>query len=571
MRYFLLVFLCKAIFIHNAHAGIQPEPDSGFINKNIAKSDSYMVVAANELATKAGVEIIKKGGTAIDAAIAVQMVLNVVEPQSSGIGGGGFLLFYDSSTKEVYSFDGRETAPKYIDYQLFVKNDGDLVSFYDAVQGGKSVGVPGLLAMLKMAHEKYGKLRWNVLFDEAIRIAENGFPMSLRLHKVASSVSYMNNFENASSMFLKENGDVKEIGTILYNNKLADIFKIISHDGGESFYDGGIAEDIVRAVSESKINPGYLKLDDLKDYTPVERAPVCINYKKYKVCGMAPPSSGAITIGQALGMLSFFDIRKGGAESLHIIMEAVKLAFADRNRFIADSDFVKVPIEKMLDKSYLKKRSELINANKSTGIYKAGDINSKYSEYSVANEAPSTTHISIVDKQGNAVSLTSSIEHAFGSVLMTNGFLLNNQLTDFSFRSKLNGHKVANRIEGGKRPRSSMSPTIILDENNELFMVIGSPGGSSIIPYVLNVIVAVIDWGMDIQEAINIPHFINKNSSTTYVELGRFSNDTKQILLKIGHKVKERDLNSGLHGIVIKNGIIYGGADPRREGVAIGE
>jgi gamma-glutamyltranspeptidase/glutathione hydrolase len=569
MRFFLILFvLCFSTF---AFAEIQPEPSSDYTEKEIVKSKNFMVVAANELATKAGRDIINQGGNAIDATIAIQLVLNVVEPQSSGIGGGGFLLYYDAKTKNVSSYDGRETAPKNIDPKLFLKNDNTEVDFYDAVQGGKSVGVPGLVAMLKMSHEKHGKMAWEKLFEEAIKISENGFPMSQRLYQVAQSVSYMNKFDKTSSMFLDKNGNVKAIGTTLYNKDLANIFKVLAKDKGKSFYNGNIAKNIVDTVTKTPINAGYLSLEDMKNYKAVQREVVCTTYRIYKVCGMAPPSSGGLAIGQALGILQNYDLSKNNFNYLHLILEASKLAFADRNMFLADSDFINVPIKQMLEKDYLASRAKLIDRTKSNGIYKAGELSQNNAPTPVKNEPPSTTHISIVDKEGNAVSMTTSIENAFGSVLMVDGFLLNNQLTDFSFRSEMDGKKIANRIEGGKRPRSSMSPTIILDKEDKLFMVIGSPGGSNIIPYVLKTIVAVIDWDMNIQEAINIPNFVNKNSDNTYLEKDIFSPDISKYLAKIGHKIENTELSSGLHGIVVKDGFIYGGADPHREGVAIGE
>lgn len=395
--------------------------------------------------------------------------------------------------------------------------------------------------------------------------------MSPRLNKVVHSITYMNKFDKASSMFLDKNGNVKEVGTILYNKDLAATFKVLAKDSGESFYKGNIAKDIVDTVTKTHINSGYLSIDDMRSYKAVQRDVICSDYRKYKVCGMAPPSSGGLAIGQALGVLQNYDLKTTDESSMHLILEASKLAFADRNMFAADSDFVKVPVQQMLDKDYLQYRAELIDTKKSNGIYEAGDFSEKYSENPNINEPPSTTHISIVDKEGNAVSMTTSIENSFGSVLMTNGFLLNNQLTDFSFRAEIDGRQVANRIGGGKRPRSSMSPTIILDKDNNLFMVIGSPGGSNIIAYVLKTIIGVIDWDMDIQEAINMPNFVNKNSDVTYIENGILSQDLSDFLSKIGHTIENTELNSGLHGIVIKDGFIYGGADPRREGVAIGE
>lgn len=573
MRFFLLLLVILTSSVAYAKDEISPEISTGIDNKAAVTSEDFMVVSANPYASDTGREIIQKGGNAIDAAIAMQMVLNVVEPQSSGIGGGGFLLYFDKENHDIVSLDGRETAPKKANERMFLDKEGKPIEFFEAIKGGLSVGTPGLLKMLKKAHDKYGKLPWADLFAPAIKIAENGFPISPRLFQTISSESRLAEFPEPAHLFYDDTGKVRKQGDTLRNKKLADTFRQIAANGIDDFYNGKIASDIVEAVRASPINPGLLSIDDFKNYEVKERIPVCSKYRTYLVCGMGPPSSGGITILETLGILENFDLAKFSSplsvEVVNLVTEATKLAFADRNSFLSDTDFVKAPIDQLLSKKYLKKRSKLISADKTSDTQVPGiEGNKVISDYNY--EAPSTTHISVIDKQGNAVSMTTSIEHAFGSGLMTDGFMLNNQLTDFSFVPEIDGKKVANRVEPGKRPRSSMSPTLVFDKNDKLIMVIGSPGGARIIPYVLKTIIAVLDFNMDIQSAINLPHYLNMNS-VLELEKDKFPSDVQKQLESMGHQIIARDLNSGLHAIVRTNNLLTGAADQRREGLAVGK
>jgi len=534
---------------------------------------NFAVSAANPHAVQAGFDILKKGGSAVDAAIATQMVLNVVEPQSSGIGGGGFMMFYDNEAGDVKSYDGRETAPKNVENDIFLDLKGEPIPFFDAVKGGHSVGTPGLLKMFAMAHDKYGELEWEELFEPAIRIAEDGFGMSARLNSIASKVTYLREFPRTKSLYIDGKDSVREVGSIIKNPELAATFRIIAEKGVEAFYEGEIAENIVSAVQNAEFNPSVMTLDDLKNYDAVERENICGSYRKYKICSFAPPSSGGITLLQMLGVLEEFELNKmspKSAKSAHIISEASRLAFADRNHYLADSDFVDVPIRSLLDEGYLKRRAELIDENKAAENVQAGVFEEKLARANDDTEKPSTTHISVVDADGNAVSMTTSIEYAFGSALSVRGFLLNNEMTDFSFRPEIEGVKVANAIEGGKRPRSSMTPTLVFDENDNLYMVIGSPGGSRIIGYVLQTIIGVLDWNMSMQEAIDMPKIIHRGKFLE-LEEGTAQAYNEEALKLLGHDVKVTELNSGLHGMVIDIRGISGGADKRREGIVMGE
>ncbi len=540
--------------------------------KNIVVKPKYMVSVANSHAAKAGIEMLKNGGSAVDAAIAIQMVLNLVEPQSSGIGGGGFMMHYDAINDNISSYDGRETAPSSATESLFLDNDGNPLPFFDAVKGGKSVGVPGLLRMLELAHKNQGKLPWKELFTPAIRLAENGFELSPRLHKMVSKVPYLNDFLPTASVFLDNNGKPKKVGTTIRNHEFAVVLKLIADKGADIFYNGEIAENIVSAVNNSPINAGNMSTEDISNYKAIEREPVCGTYREYKICSMNNPSSGGITLLQMLGILENFDIKSQtpfSVKAVHLISEASKLAFADRNKYLADSDFINVPTEKMLNKTYLKKRAKLINNNKTIEQANAGVFGEIQSTPSTENEGNSTTHISVIDADGNAVSMTSSIEYIFGSALSVRGFLLNNELTDFSFIPEKNGIKVANRVQALKRPRSSMTPTLIFNKDGTLFMAIGSPGGSRIIGYVLQTIIAAIDWGMPIEEAINLPHHINRGNKVE-LEKGTQQEYIAEALKLLGHKIEIRELESGLHGITVdKNGNLTGGADKRREGIVL--
>lgn len=548
-------------------AEVQPEPASKKTSQQQVMSDKYMVVTAHELASKAAANIIEKGGNAIDAAVAAQMVLAVVEPQSSGIGGGGFLLYYDKSQDEIISFDGRETAPANAKPNMFLTNDGKAMSFMEAVKSGKSVGVPGLLKMLQMAHNEYGDEKWQALFNDAINIAKNGFPISNRLH---DSIKYANNFAKSndfSKLYFDSNNQPLQKKHLLINKYLARVLKVISKQDANFFYDSKLTDKIVK---EARKNGSVLTRQDFKNYQAIKREAVCSNYRDYKVCGMGLPSSGGITTLQTLKILENFNLGKTfNINALHKILEAQKLSFADRNQYLADSDFVEVPrLDLLLDKNYTKKRTSLINP------FKASKNKAKAGNFDIINgidnsfDAPSTTHISIVDKQGNAVSLTSSVEHSFGSGLVVSGFVLNNQLTDFAFQPIENGKLVANRVQGNKRPRSSMSPTIIFDKNGNLHSIIGSPGGSSIIAYVTKTIIALLDWNMNLKQATDLPNFMNKNSQST-IEIGN-NNIAKNLQRSYRHKIVFKETTSGINSILINNGKLIGYSDPRREGKAVG-
>lgn len=562
----ILFFLI--LFPFTSHAtDIPPEPATGYTEKAVTYAKEYMVVSGNPLASEAGTEMIAQGGTSIDAAIAVQMVLNVVEPQASGIGGGAFMLFYNKTQGHITAYDGRELSPYTATEDMFLK-DGKPIPFLEALKGGLSVGTPGVLRMLELAHKEQGKLPWKTLFEPAIKVASEGFPLSPRVRKTIAFAPYISESPEARALFFTEDGKIKPVGSLIKNPKLAETFKTIAENGAGAFYEGEIADAIIDKVQHSKSNPGRLTQKDLTDYVAVKREAICKGYREDTLCTMPPPTSGGITILQTLAMLEHFDISKENADSVHLITEASKLAFADRNKYIADCDVVPVPVEPMLSKDYLAERSKLIKPDGVLMDVKPGVLNwdKRCGEINNTEEHPSTTHISIIDKQGNAISMTSSIEYAFGSGMMVNGFFLNNQLTDFSFLPEINGEKVANRVEPHKRPRSSMSPFLVFDEEGELKLVIGSPGGVRIIPYVLQSLIGVLDWGMNMNEAINQPHFANIGGGIDLEEA-----TMAEALEAKGHEVRVRDLNSGLHGIGVEGGLLASGVDKRREGGAAGE
>ncbi|MFQ5783976.1 MAG: gamma-glutamyltransferase [Alphaproteobacteria bacterium] len=535
-----------------------------------------MIVAANPYAARAGLEILRAGGSAIDAAIAAQMVLNLVEPQSSGIGGGGFLLHYEAKSGEVLAYDGRETAPAAATSALFLDGDGTPLRFLDAVIGGRSVGVPGLLAMLELAHRRHGRLPWERLFEPAIALAEAGFAISPRLHELIARTPGVGAFPAARRYFLEPDFEARQVGARLFNRAFADTLRRIAKGGAAAFYRGPIAADIAAAVGGALRNPGRLTENDLTRYQARVRAPVCAPYRAWRVCGVGPPSSGGITVLQILGILEHFDLAglaPGSAEAVHLISEASRLAYADRARYLADDDFVAVPVRGLLDRSYLAGRAARIDPGRSLGRASAGEPPANAGLRGAAGagtEGFSTTHLSVVDGEGNAVALTSSIESAFGSRLMVRGFLLNNQLTDFSFRPSAAGAPVANRVEPGKRPRSSMAPTMVFDRHGRLVMALGSPGGSRIIAYVVQALVAALDWGLDVQRAVSLPHHANRNGATE-LEAGTALVGLEAALVARGHEVRKRPLNSGLHAIAVTADGLEGGADPRREGVALGD
>ncbi|WJG07773.1 gamma-glutamyltransferase [Aliiglaciecola sp. LCG003] len=552
----------------------EPEAATGVVQKKARIAEEYMVVAANPYASWAGKNVLKKGGSAIDAAIAVQAMLTLVEPQSSGLGGGNFILYWDNKGKKLHTFDGRETAPSKANAYLFMQ-DGKPLPWIDAVVGGRSVGVPGALKALDMAHQQFGKLAWSELFSDAAETAEKGFTVSPRLEKLLSLKIHpgLEKFLTTKIYFYPD-GEALQHGTTKTNRKLARTLRSIAEQGADYFYTGELADKVVNAVQMATINPGLLSKEDIKDYRAIKREPICGIYRTYKICGMAPPSSGGINVFQILKMLEGFDMKKYGAnsiESTHLFTQASKLAYADRELYIADSDFTQLPFASLINSTYLSNRADQIKLNKDIPYARAG---APFITAALAAdnsfELPNTSHVSIVDKEGNAVSMTTSIEFAFGSGLMVEGFLLNNQLTDFSLHPSPNNIPVLNRVEPKKRPRSAMSPTMVFDQNDQLVLVIGSPGGSRILSYVAQTIMAVIDWDLDVQQAINLPRFTNRNDYTA-LEKGTQAENWQGQLEAMGHRVKIVDLNSGLHGIQIKDGKLIGGADPRREGIAVGD
>ena len=537
-------------------------------------AQTWMVAAANPHAVEAGAEVLRAGGTAADAMVAVQAVLGLVEPQSSGLGGGAFLVWYDAASGELTTLDGRETAPLAATPRLFQDDQGEPLGFFDAVVGGRSVGTPGTPALMQAAHERWGKADWPVLFADAILLAEDGFKVSPRMAMlVAGDADRLSRQQAAREYFLP--GDVPvTAGSLLKNPAYAATLRQLAKDGAGVFYTGDIATDIVETVQGANSNPGVLAPVDLAIYQIKERDAVCVDYRSHQVCGMGPPSSGALTVGQILGLVEPFDIAAMGPDSpeaWRLIGDASRLGFADRARYMADSDFVPVPSKGLLDKAYLTERSTLLQGEMALVEVKPGKPEFDHAlnwADDAAIELPSTSHISIVDSYGNALSMTTTIENGFGSRLMVRGFLLNNELTDFSFRSHFDGVPVANRVEPGKRPRSSMAPTIVLKDGKPV-LVVGSPGGSRIIGYVAKTIIAYLDWDMDVQAAVSLPHLVNR-FGTYDVEEGTTAEALAAPLEAMGFEVSVWPLTSGLHAISLGE-TLQGGADPRREGIALGD
>lgn len=576
----LATFVCSISVVNIAVAqqaadGFAPEITTGVSDKVMQTTSEYMIAAANPVAAAAGQDVLARGGNAIDAMVATQFVLGLVEPQSSGLGGGAFLVYYDANSKAITTFDGRETAPMAATPRLFQTEDGEKLQFWDAVVGGLSVGTPGTVKLMHETHKKLGNLAWSSLLLPAIKLAENGFEVSERLHQsIANDIERLSVHPDTKAYFTNESGEALAVGHVLKNQAYADTLKKISSFGAHAFYNGPIADAIVDKINNAS-NPGVMSVSDLANYNIKEREPVCVEYRSYDVCGMGPPSSGALTVGQILGLLQPYDLSELGptsVESWRLIGDASRLAFADRGRYMADSDFVPMPTEGLLGPNYLKERSALLVGDKALESVTAGEPEWDHAMLLADDESiefKSTSHFSIVDAQGNAVSITTTIENGFGSRLMSGGFLLNNELTDFSFATHNEGIPIANRVAPGKRPRSSMSPTIIMKDGSP-YMVVGSPGGSRIIGYVAQTIIAHLDWGMNVQEAINMPHAVNRFGKYD-LEEGTGATDLQAELEAIGYEVGVRGLNSGLHGIVIEDGKLMGGADPRREGVVLGE
>jgi len=551
----------------------EPEAATGYIEKKAFEADDYMVVAANPYASWAGKNVLEKGGSAIDAAVAVQAMLSLVEPQSSGIGGGAFILYWDNKNKVLHTFDGRETAPTSVNSHWFMKGNKPM-RWIDAVVGGKSVGVPGAVKALEMAQSEFGKLSWSTLFEDTIKTAEDGFKVSPRLAKLVALDYHpgLKTFPSSSVYFFPAGNPLKE-GVTKKNRKLAKTLRGIAEKGSDYLLKGEVAQKIVDAVNSAEINPGQMTLEDLASYEPIKREPVCGLYHEKRICGMAPPSSGGVNVYQILKMLEDFELSQYAPDSVefaNLYTQASAMSYADREKFIADSDFTNLPFAAMINTAYLERRAEGISVDKKWRRARAGN---PYADANVAlgtsMELPNTSHVSIVDKDGNAVSMTTSIEFMFGSGIMVEGFLLNNQLTDFSFSPTKDRFPVPNRVEPGKRPRSAMSPTMVFDKDGNLELVVGSPGGSRIVSYVAQTIIGVVDFGLDIQQAINLPKITNRNDYTA-LEKGTPIANLAPALSELGHNVKVVDLNSGLHGIQFKSGKLIGGADPRREGIAVG-
>ncbi|WP_454866292.1 gamma-glutamyltransferase [Pseudomonas umsongensis] len=583
---------------HNASAPTlptAPENASGYrTDLQTRHASRHMAAAANPLAAEAGREMLRRGGSAIDAAIAMQAVLTLVEPQSSGIGGGALIVLWDGQS--VRTYDGRETAPAGATEKLFLQADGQPMPFTQAQIGGRSVGTPGVLRALELAHRKHGRLPWAQLFEPAIELADQGFVISPRLHRLIAADSSIKRSAEMTAYFLNADGSPKASGTLLKNPPLAAALQRIAKEGPDALYKGPIAQEIVAKV-QGHANPGSLSLTDLANYSAKERAPLCTDYKRWQVCGMPPPSSGGIAMAQILGTLQALETRdkrwalapmrpvkastaagfEPTAEAVHLISEAERLAYADRAQYVADSDFVPVPVKGLIDKAYLASRAALVGEH-SMDTAKPGTPPGIQVAYA-PDRSPlriSTSQVVAVDDQGGAVSMTTTIESAFGSHVMVQGFLLNNEMTDFSFIPEENGQKVANRVEPGKRPRSSMAPTLIFDrQSGEFVASLGSPGGSQIIEYVAKTTVGLLDWNLDTQAAINLPNFGSRNGPTE-LESGQFSPALIQALKDKGHRVNEIDMTSGTQAIVrVKDAqgkaSLAGGADPRREGETLGD
>ena len=587
-----------------------PEGASGYVAKPGWATSKFAVAAANPLATDAGYQILKAGGSAMDAAVAVQMVLGLVEPQSSGIGGGAFLLHHDGKVTEA--FDGRETAPAAATDKLFIGADGKPMPFDQAVVGGRSVGVPGAVRMLELAHRQYGKLPWAKLFEPAIVLAEGGFNVSPRLNTLLAADKFLKTDPIAAAYFYNPAGQAWPVGHLLKNPAYAAVLRSIATLGSKGLLEGDVAQAMVAKVRSHPSNPGQLSLQDLSSYTAKKREPLCFDYKvapkEYSICGMPPPSSGAIAIGQMLGMLNNTNAAKlpvgkvdkvPSADWLHLYTEAARLAFADRAQYLADPDFVTPPAGSwmsLLDPSYLTQRAQLIGEKSMksavAGVPIASDAiksSTRKTSYAPMPEQAEygTSHISIIDAAGNALAMTTTIEYVFGSRQMVSvkqgdtalagGFLLNNELTDFSFvPTDAAGQPIANRVEPGKRPRSSMAPTLVFDKaTGQVVMSLGSPGGAVIIHFTAKTLYGTLNWGMNVQEAINLPNFGSLNGPTL-LEEKRFPATTVEALKRRGHEVQEMEMTSGLQAIEQRTASgtttrFFGGADPRREGVVLGD
>lgn len=568
MCWYVLLVFCTLVADVYAVSGGDPQ------SKAPVTARKFMVAAAHPRAAGAGYEVLRRGGNAIDAMVAVQFMLNLVEPQSSGIGGGAFLLFWDDGEKRLYTFDGRETAPFAAGPDHFLAADGEPQPFWEALAGGRSVGVPGTLKLLETVHRRFGSLPWAELVRPAMDLARSGFEISSRLARsIASAQEHeLDGFAATRAYFFDTDGTPRQAGTVLKNPDFAATLARIARHGSRPFYEGELARRIVEAIREAS-NPGLMTRQDLARYTVRLREPVCVPYRVYRVCGMGPPTSGGLTVGQILGMLSHFDMAGlPRIDAVHAYLESAKLAYADRARYMADSDYVAVPVRGLLDSGYLKRRSALIDLSRAMDKGRPGNpprLPGPNWAIHKQSERAGTSHFVIRDARGNAVSMTTTIETGFGSRLMVGGFLLNNELTDFSFRPRIDGRLVANRVQGGKRPRSSMSPTIVF-KNRKPYLLIGSPGGSRIINYVAQSLISILDWRLGPRTALEAGHFVNRNGVT------ELEQDTAALhyaapLRERGQDIRAREHNSGAHAILIRDKELLGAADPRREGVVLGD
>ena len=555
----------------------QPETSTGRTEKSLGTARHTMISTANRLASEAGLEMLRAGGSATDAAIAAQLVLGLVEPQSSGLGGGSFIVHWDNRAKALTVLDGRETAPAASTPDHFLR-DGKPVPFDEAVHSGLSIGTPGTVRLLEDAHRKHGKLAWAKLFEPAIKLATNGFAVSQRLHFLLRWTGPEKFDATSRGYFFDDRGNAHPTGFLLKNPAYAETLHSLASGGAAAFYNGPIADAVVTAAKAAPRFPGDLALSDLAAYTVKERAPLCATYRTYKVCGLGPPSSGGVAIAQILTMLETFDLGSGpdaalATPAVHLIAEAEKLSYADRDRYIADPDFVPVPAG-LTDPAYLAFRRALIDPNHAMARPEPGippGLDSRAFGDDATFERAGTSHISVVDADGNTVAMTTTIEGAFGSGVMAAGFMLNNELTDFSFMPVAkDGRPAANRVEGGKRPRSSMTPTIVFDKDGEVFASLGSPGGSRIILYVAKTLIGLIDWKLDAQTASALTNFGSMGGA---IEL-EYDWHTVFQALKLkgyGHAINLDLMNSGINVVIRRNGSLEGGSDPRREGAALGD
>lgn len=526
------------------------------------------VAAASPLAVEAGLAVLREGGSAADAAVAVQAVLGLVEPQSSGIGGGGFLMYYDAASRELTMLDGRETAPEGASPRMFLDESGRELPFSEAVVSGRAVGVPGVMAMLGEAHRRFGRLAWRRLFDEAILAADSGFTVPRRLGRFANGRSVQNQQPDIQRLFRKPDGTTIREGDVHRNAAYARTLRALAQDP-RALLKSPIADSIVARV-RAEPRGGAMTLRDLAGYRPVEREPLCAPYRAYRLCVPPPPSSG-VSLLQLLAMLERTDIAVRGpddAQAWYLFAEASRLMYADRDRYVGDADHASVPVRGLLDPAYVGARAALIGERASATAPVAGTPpGAEPRGEDATREESGTSHFVIVDARGNAVSMTTTVESVFGSGRVVGGFILNNQMTDFSFDPMLEGRPAANAVAGGKRPRSSMVPTLILDDEGRFVGAIGSPGGSAILAYVGKLAVGLLAWDLPMQQAIDLPNI--------YARGPRFAGEASRLSPAVRDGLASRGVvvipgdgeDSGLHGVILRAGRpADGGADSRRDG-----